>query len=128
MYRRKDNPLLAQILMNRTLAKMFSTLPKLGKVSHKLEEKWNITEISQFDSVWGKKHSQMKLFGTFFKYFSYFSYVSHKNSMSELFSLLLPLGRCLYKTFPRYSFITIKTFSSLNQGSSGRMSSGTHYL
>lgn len=46
MYRRKDNPLLAQILMNRTLAKMCSTLPKL-------EEKWNITEISQFDC--GKK-------------------------------------------------------------------------
>lgn len=121
MYRRKDNPLLAQILMNRTLAKMCSTLPKL-------EEKWNITEISQCDSMWEEKHFQMKLFGTFFNYFSYFSYVSHKNSVSELFSFLLPLGRCLYKTFPRYSFITMKTLSSLKQGSSGRMSSGTHFL
>lgn len=110
--------------MNRTLPRRqpscVQLFPNWGSFLSNLMRQWNITEITQFDSMREKKrqHFQVKLLGTFFNYFlKYFSYVSHKNSVSgsiKLFSLLLgkqePLGRCSYKTFPRHTFITRKMF------------------
>lgn len=134
MYRKKENPIPAKIVMNRTLAKRLSSyvqlFPDWGRFLFRLEEKGNITEIIYFGSMWGKKPFQMKFLDTFFNYFFHFFPMFH--IIILWLSCSMWLERCSNKTFPRHSFITRKTFFfSLKQGSSGRkqrMSSGTHFL
>lgn len=145
MNRRKENPVPAQIVMNRTLPRRQSScvqlFPNWGSFLSNLMRQWNITEITQFDSMREKKrqHFQVKLLGTFFNYFWNIFPMFHirilwvdQSSCSVCFlGSKNPWEDAATKPFLGTPLLQEKCFSSLKSGSSGRkqrMSSGAHFF